>query len=354
MSPLSTASVEGVCTNSSGWQARGAGPSCTFVGAQPAWRQDRPAGSAILVAGCARHLAGRLSNVTIPMLSTLHISLGSNSAVYVFDDDPLDQQRNVLQAWAARSSFVRLILTNEPTGDDRIQRLALCRNILVQEARKHVPDDGVFLMLDLDCRFPRVTGVEWQTSWLRLLHGVNSTSTFGVLASSNPGAYRDMWALRSTHLGMSYDCFWDFDQMKQRGNCKAYRLHVHPSLSPFDIEAGFDGAAAYSAAALRRAADCQHSNQSDGHVVSEHVPFQQCVRGRGVRVGLAPWFFASCAGWKTKERSKRLFLLPNGTLALAGYSSRDEKEFRSRAKNELGAAAWAPWGTSPSRMRGWY
>ena len=310
-----------------------------------------------MVGGCARHISDRMGNTTAPMLDELRASIGAKSVVYVFDDDPADRQRSTLLAWAARSRFVRLILADD-FGADRIERLMLCRNTLVQEARMHLPRGGVFVMLDLDCRFPKVSKVDW-SSWLRLLQGVggqNATSVlkFGVLTSNNPGAYRDMWALRSKRLGMAYDCFWDFAQMKESGNCKSYRLHVHPTLSPFAIEAGFNGAAAYSAIALRQAADCQHRNESDGHVVSEHVPFQQCLRQRGVRVGLAPWFFTSCAGWKTKESSKRLFLLPNGTLALSGYSGGQEKNFRIRAREELGASAWAPWGTNPSKLRGWY
>ena len=162
-------------------------------------------------------------------------------------------------------------------------------------------------------------GGEWHSKWLRLLHGVsNASSSFGVLVSSNPGAYRDMWGLRSTRLGMAYDCFWDFEQMKSQGNCKNYRLHVHPSLSPFDIEAGFDGAAAYSAKALRQAAECQHRNESDGHIVSEHVPFQDCLRRHGVRVGLAPWFLTSCAGWQTKETGQAALSAPEWHTCAGG------------------------------------
>ena len=346
--------VEGVCTHTSGWQMQGAGPSCTFVGRRPSfWQQENPSdGLGVLVAGCARGIADVLSQASIPTVNKLCHQLGGSSAVYVFDDDPLDtRQRNVLQRWAASSSHVRLFLANEPTGSERIQRLAMCRNTLVHEARNFLSERGVLLMLDLDCRFPGLTHVEWN-SWLRLLHGVNAT--FGVLVSNNPGAYRDMWALRSTRLGMAYDCFWDPVQIKANGHCKAYRVHVHPSLLPFDIEAGFDGAAVYSARALRRASGCQYVNESDGHVVSEHVPFQQCLRRRGVRIGLAPWFMSSCSGWKTKETAKRIFLLPNGTYKLAGYTNAQEKAFRLTASRELGSKSWAPWGTNPSKVRGWY
>ena len=322
-----------------------------------------------MIGGCARHIASKLGNTTIPMLNALHDQLGKHTAIYIFDDDPSDKQRPVLLAWAAQKEFVHLILADD-FGNDRIERLMLCRNVLVQQARDHLTDNGVFIMLDLDCRFPKVTGSDWH-SWLQLLQaarcdgndgasfGMNGTSSrctsrFDVLASNNPGAYRDMWALRSERLGMAYDCFWDFEQMKTSGNCKSYRLHVHPRLAPFAIEAGFNGLAAYSAAALRRASECRHSNTSDGHVVSEHVPFQRCLWKHAVSIGLAPWFFTSCAGWKTKESSKRLFLLPNSSLALAGYSARQEKTFRAQAKKELGGDTWAPWGTNPSKVRGWY
>lgn len=207
VSTAATPSVDGVCTSQSGWQTRGAGPSCTFcwraattVAAWPFFRAE-PA--------CGR--ADNLRNLTIPTLHQLHDTYRQDAAVYVFDDDPLDRQRSMLRKWAHRRRYVRLILANEYTGSERIQRLVVCRNTLVHEARQVLAARGVFLMLDLDCRFPMLVGGEWHSKWLRLLHGVsNASSSFGVLVSSNPGAYRDMWALRSTRLGMAYDCFWDF------------------------------------------------------------------------------------------------------------------------------------------------
>ena len=312
------------------------------------------------MAGCARGLADNLRNLTIPTLHQLHDTYRQDAAVYVFDDDPLDRHRSMLRKWAHRRRHVRLILANEYTGSERIQRLVVCRNTLVHEARQVLAARGVFLMLDLDCRFPMLVGGEWHSKWLRLLHGVsNASSSFGVLVSSNPGAYRDMWALRSTRLGMAYDCFWDFEQMKSQGNCKNYRLHVHPSLSPFDIEAGFDGAAAYSAKALRQAAECQHRNESDGHIVSEHVPFQDCLRRHGVRVGLAPWFLTSCAGWQTKETGQAALSAPEwhtcaGGLFIPSRSIIRYSEPRARAQKDVGMSRFEPWGTRPSKARGWY
>ena len=110
----------------------------------------RTSGLSLLVAGCARGLADNLRNLTIPTLHQLHDTYRQDAAVYVFDDDPLDRQRSMPRKWAHRRRYVRLILANEYTGSERIQRLVVCRNTLVHEARQVLAARGVFLMLDLD------------------------------------------------------------------------------------------------------------------------------------------------------------------------------------------------------------
>lgn len=145
---------------------------------------------------------------------------------------------------------------------------------------------------------------------------------FDVVTANNPGAYRDMWALRSSALYMNYDCFWDFTQMRHEGNCKQHRIYVHREAPSLAVEAAFNGMAIYSAAALRRdtAASCRYTNESADpdsgrrHVVSEHVPFQRCLADHGVTIGLWPSLQTYCHDWSTRHDARRTFYLRNGTV----------------------------------------
>ena len=92
----------------------------------------------LIVTGCARRIAATLSNTTIPYVEGLLLGASAfkiAAAVYIFHDDPTDNATlAVLHAWAARERRVRLILSDMGARGERIQRLTLCRNVLLAEA----------------------------------------------------------------------------------------------------------------------------------------------------------------------------------------------------------------------------
>merc|ERR1712166_539131 len=124
---------------------------------------------------------------------------------------------------------------------ERIQRLVLCRNVLRAEAALQLTRGGHVVILDLDCRHGKPGS---------LLHTFATMGDFDVATANNVGAYRDMWALRSKHMGMDYDCFWELSRMRKDGNCKKYQIHVHPNVKPFALEAGFNGMGIYNARSI--------------------------------------------------------------------------------------------------------
>lgn len=238
---------------------------------------------------------------------------------------------------AARERRVRLVLSDMGNRGERIQRLALCRNVLLAEAATRMASTatlapsttsnanaiggGYVVSLDLDCRHGEPAAL------LRAVDGMRTAAApaagaFDVITANNNGAYRDMWALRSSALHMNYDCFWDFKRMARAGNCKKHRIFVHPGAPPFAVEAAFNGMAIFSAASLvgERIRGCRYTNETADpdskriHVVSEHVPYQRCLAERGVRLGLQPSLKTYCHDWSTRHDARRTFMLPNGSV----------------------------------------
>lgn len=300
-----------------------------------------------------RHAAEKLSNFTIPYVDRL-LAADDDSVVSVYHDLPSDEATMaVLRRWAGREARVRIIVSDMAARGERVQRLALCRNVLFADARALLrAADGALVMLDLDCRAAEMTPLLAAVRAVRRGHSVRPdrltqsrsparsqvrgrhVRTFGVLTANSVGPYRDMWALRSSALGMDYDCFHDTGRVWTHGSCKRHRIVVSPTAAPFEIEAGFNGIAAYSAASLRESAHCRYVNETNDdprqrrhhlHVVSEHVPFQRCMRRAGVRVGLQPSLLTRCHGWATRYDAMRTFYLRNGTVVrLANRHQRSE------------------------------
>ena len=110
--------------------------------------------------------------------------------------------------------------------------------------------------------------------------------------------------------------------MRKQGNCKKHRIYVHPDAPPVDVEAAFNGLAIFSAASLTspRAARCRYTNQTEDrdsgrmHVVSEHVPYQQCLRASGIRIAIVPSLLTYCHDWSTRYDARRTYYLRNGSV----------------------------------------
>lgn len=328
----------------------------------------------LIVTGCARRIATTLGNATIPYLDALMAEAAVfklAAAVYIFHDDPTDNTTlAVLNEWARRERRVRLILSDMGDRGERIQRLTLCRNMLLAEAAAkfraqqaaQLPE-GYVAQLDLDCRHGRPERLLSAVARMESTRRAAAPATergpsggFDVLTANNVGAYRDMWALRASALGMDFDCFWDFKQMRTHGNCKKseragnshisipalpcmrhpcaandaaasdsafdarplplmyvcahrFRIFVHPKAAPFRVDAAFNGMAIMAAASLISAAasPCRYTNETHDqddrrkiHVVSEHVPYQRCLTARGIRIAIEPTLLTYCHDWSSK------------------------------------------------------
>ena len=282
----------------------------------------------MLFSGCARKIEP--SFAALERLIDSALDLVPRSAALAFaDGEGLDATHQLVRMWAARNSRLRALLV--PAASElpgRLGRLALCRNTLFGEALSFLPPaDGILVTLDLDCR-PDVRAL---AAMLPLLEGPPRDRRWDVL-TANSEPYRDHWALRSARLGIDYDCWQDQPRMRQRGECRRYRISIDASAPPFAIDSGFNGLSLLRLGAIhgRNATRCRYPDPASARdtadvggtarPVCEHVVFNRCLRSHGLRLGLAPALMSNCpCGAVCGERQRywfRVQIFANDTLSI--------------------------------------
>jgi len=142
-----------------------------------------------------------------------------------------------------------------------------------------------------------------------------------VLTGNSQPRYYDLLALRSKALSMDYDCLFDGDpeQKARRGNCFAYDIRVAPGAPIVAVDSAFNGIGVYSVAALRRSG-CRYEAQAN-QTMCEHLSFHECLRRRGVRIGIDPALMVGCGAEHAHNeipRSKFVRVHGNGSISYAG------------------------------------
>ena len=285
----------GRCTRN-GFRTHGvaAAPNCTFVGSRH-WRPPASEQVPSLIVGlCAKDVRAPLEAHSMAWLEGLGRLFARDAfGVFVYwdDDGDADGTRGVLRAWARRNRQVQLLLAPPLRAPEyyRTQRLALCHNVLLGEAVARLPAHGTLAFYDLDCRVASYAPLLMAA---RLL--AESPPSWDVLTANSAGPYYDQWALRSSLLGLDYDCQFDH-RARTRAACKDVAIQIDPLAPPFGVRSAFNGVAVYRAGALHahNATGCRFQGSRLSRNC-EHVPFATCLRDAGLRVGVLPSMVADC------------------------------------------------------------
>ena len=256
--------------------------------------------------------------------------------------------RNALLTWvAAKMSYARAIVAHSELGSQLlVQRPALCRNVLLAEAKTRLRSNGYFLALDLECRHDAAARLI--SKMAEMEHKLN----VHAITAISRGAYSDVWSLRAEEtLQIDYDCmysrrasikmpFWYKGKWRLYGKCKDYRIIFHRSAPLHWVESAFNGLAVYKAAAIQdpKVAECRYSGwaeptqkQPKGHIQSDHVAFHRCFREQGeFNVFIDPSLVTCCNGsstsssWSDRGNPRyRMYVNPNGSTSIF-YNARDE------------------------------
>lgn len=269
--------------------------NCTFVGSRT-WRAPESTQVPSLVVGaCARNVRAALHEHSIAWIERLGRFFAHDAfGVFVYWDDngDADGTRRVLRRWAERNRQVHLVLAPSlrPPVFYRTQRLALCRNVLLAEAVARLPAHGTMVIYDLDCR---VASHDSLLAAASLLNAASSP-TWHALTANSHDFYYDQWALRSSLLGLHYDCHFDA-LAKTRASCRDIAIRIDSKADPFGVSSAFNGLAVYRIGALQAssAIGCRFVGSHKSRNC-EHVPLMKCLRSAGMNIGVMPSMIADC------------------------------------------------------------
>lgn len=341
---------------------------------QPRQSTQLPATASII--GCAHNIAPALDHAHLETIGGVF----RDYRVTIWEDGSRDNTAAKLQSWAARNPRVRILLGDTPAFFGipsilhRVYPISFCRSVLLAEVmREHhgmrnhnqseheisAPVRGqhghghghgrwsslaqVLVSIDLDC--PPVLTPSAVGRAVHTLLGLGSWSQGGVRRAGSGGGegggaaateatkgwdalfgnslprYYDVWALRSTALGIDYDCLHNKTEARKRGVCFDYDLRLDPAAPVLEVDSAFNGVGIYRVASLHRARDaagalCRYGG-TKLHSGCEHVGFHMCLRGAGLRLGIAPDLVTGCGAEHARDEymhEQRVTLRANGDI----------------------------------------
>ena len=215
-----------------------------------------------------------------PIVNLFH----PTSRIFILESDSTDNTLTKLRQWSRAHVFTYGNLTK--TIPYRTERIAYCRNALMQKARELEPD--YLLVLDLDIFAANVSSF--------LTNFDYDTRDWSVMTANLIKDYYDIWALRTlSDTVLNYDVWhriWALQWEKNYcyNSALKYIVQIHQKPYPSDrevleVRSAFGGAGLYRMDAVN---DCSYSGEA---FTCEHVPFHTCMKEKNqARIFINPRF----------------------------------------------------------------
>ncbi len=259
----------------------------------------------VIICGCARNSAQHLARI-FRNLERLQ-SLFDKSFLLFVENDSTDQTVKLLNEWGRTQTLFKLLTYTglDAVRASRTERLAFCRNIILQEIRSDTfVDYDCVIMLDMDEVNSAPIDIDGVSSALRFLTHSNNIGAVTAWQKN----YYDLWALRD-RVNFPID-IWECCLTKslsgRLSDSEIYRsvLDEHsPSFisncEPTEVTSAFGGFAIYKRSALLSsptaycgAKDFIISSPSGYQFVKiqqcEHVPFHSGIVSYGYKIFIHP------------------------------------------------------------------
>jgi hypothetical protein len=154
--------------------------------------------------------------------------------VIVYENDSTDKTLEGLQTWSKQLNIPVEIISETNVPGNRIQRLVIGRNVLLNAVWKVSPDPDYILLLDMDEVVENLEGVETC---------LDLPDQWGVCCTNQRDVYYDLWALRTLDNWCDCDVWYD-------SHCAATRERKYRFISqdspPIEVKSCFGGAALYN------------------------------------------------------------------------------------------------------------
>ncbi|CAF0818767.1 unnamed protein product [Adineta ricciae] len=239
----------------------------------------------LVVLSCARDIAHYIDKYRShiePILNLFH----SSSSMHIFENDSKDKTVEKLRQWSRVHVYTHKKLINKYR--ERTERLAYCRNTLLNKAHSLSPDYILFTDPDV-----------FSTDVLSFLSNFKyNQNDWSVMTAGNRYGYYDIWALRTlADSVMNYDVWhrtWNLSKSSENYCSKSisdqiigiHQKHIPIEHGLVEVRSAFGGAALYKANSTY---ECQYDGKGP---ICEHVPFHLCIRDKhNGRIFINPEFY---------------------------------------------------------------
>lgn len=240
-----------------------------------------------LIAGTGRNIA-KTWTIASKSLQKIFDSLEDYQCVLV-ESNSGDTSWQLLQEWESSDSGRRHVFTlgdlKEPS---RTKRIAQCRNLYLDyfKSRQLFEEYPHLLVVDID------DILQIESSFKQQLQScLNANKEWDAIASNRKMTYYDIWALRSSEMGCTFDC-WEMAAaykpkykfgLNQTGTQKyvtSFMKHIPRNSKWIECQSAFGGMAVYKTASIQ-------DRRYNGDQTCEHVAFHQ-----GLKMYINPEFIS--------------------------------------------------------------
>ncbi|CAF1242932.1 unnamed protein product [Adineta ricciae] len=237
----------------------------------------------LAIVACAYNVEQYVDNLRKhiePILDLFH----SSSRIFILESDSTDKTWRKLRQWSRADVETYGILAD--TVPKRTERIAYCRNKLLDKARNIHPD--YMLVVDFDIFSVNISSF--------LTNFQYETQDWSVMTANLIEKYYDIWALRTLSESIvNYDV-WHLSWAMQRisdycpNSVSRNVIDIHKQPLPanrnlLEVRSAFGGAAIYKMNATK---DCFYSGKP---YTCEHVLFHLCMRDKNqARIFINPQF----------------------------------------------------------------
>ncbi|CAF0863377.1 unnamed protein product [Adineta steineri] len=274
----------------------------------------------IVIAACCRNVRKNLGVFQKHIRSIT--AFFHDYRIYLGESDSHDETLSLLYDWQkSDADHVRVHTKGHQRwyGLSRTNRIASCRNTLLQQAREELSSFDYYLVIDVDvgactnriasCRNTLLQQAREELSsfdyYLVIDVDVGACTSFDVkdflsnfiypdsswlaMTATQRSEYYDIWALRIESI-IPYDCWQLINELTSFFIDNSYlterlvNIHQKPiprNISLIQVESAFGGAAIYNAKYLHK--DCSYIGKYEGYwwwssSQCEHVPFHRCIQ----------------------------------------------------------------------------
>ena len=253
----------------------------------------------VVLGGLARNCANNLRKNLSWMREAIKMFHPDSHFLFITNDSADDTQR-ILEEFTCDISNTKLYVLDGLSSrfTSRTERLAFCRNLFMNHIHTQLPHHEYAILADLDDIL-----INFEASRLRTCFDpVLTPPRWDVLAAVSYPHYYDMWALRSSRIGLNHDCIDAANHemmLNSTPRLQAHAKHIHdikpkftPTDPPFEVESAFCGLAIYRLSATK---GCKYIGSSEAcslgyppeifqhfclKEVCEHVTFHKQMRER--------------------------------------------------------------------------